>query len=158
MVSRKAASTATRREPNNRSATMVDQRDSEDAGEDREQAQCDGAGPEQPGPASQQRIVEGRVDVLRRQGGHLAEGMGGEPDGVAFIPPQRLEIQAEDAQGQPRQCQGNQPQPQHGRPAPHVGGSQRGFQIRMNSRMSPLGSKVIGSEICLPPPSTRMPV
>ena len=41
----------------------------------------------------QQRVVERRMDVLRGQADHLRRVLRGKPDGIPFVPPERLETQ-----------------------------------------------------------------
>jgi hypothetical protein len=51
----------------------------------------------------QQGIVERRMNILRSERDHVANGVRGKPNAVPFIPPQGLEIKALHAQCEAQQ-------------------------------------------------------
>ena len=86
----------------------VDQGNGGQTGPNGKKAQGDRRRAEQGDPALQECVVERGVDVPRREGDHLGQWMHSEPNAVAFVPPQRLEIEPLHAQGQAKQQQADQ--------------------------------------------------
>ena len=69
----------------------------------RKQAQSARCEPEKLAPTAEQGVVERGMDVERGQTQHLGKRMMGEPDAIAFIPPEGLKVEARDAQKQRQQ-------------------------------------------------------
>ncbi len=81
------------------------ERNGRNTGHDRQEAEAERSCARDARPEMQQRIVERRVDVLRGERGHPGQGVRGEPGGVAFVPPERLEAEPGDAEAGGHQYQ-----------------------------------------------------
>ena len=83
----------------------VEQGDGGGADQHRKEPHRDDARAKQPDPEVQQQVIEGRVDVHGRQFEHVADAGRGKIEAPAFIPPQRLIREADQAQAKCQQGQ-----------------------------------------------------